>query len=129
MNTPAMLSRTAFPVLVVAGPERQQLVGETLRRIAAELGALGHIVVSSATATDAAALVTSDPSFGCILLDWNLGYDGCGRPAEEILNVARRRHSALPVFLMVERDEKLADGHAQSGAGSAEAHEVGELEG
>jgi hypothetical protein len=104
-SRPAMLDRSAFPVLLIAGPERQRLAGETLRRITAGLGALGHTIVSSATASDAAALLTSDPSFGCVVLDWSLGYDGGTRPAEAIMDEVCCRNAGLPVFLIVERDD------------------------
>ena len=63
-------------------------------------------MVSCTTASDASAVVASDPSFGCLVLDWNLGYDEDGdgsRPAETILGAACSRNAALPVFLMVER--------------------------
>jgi arginine decarboxylase len=103
MSDPSMLDRTAFPVLMVAGAERRELAGETLRRVTSELAALGHTLVSAATASDAAALVVSDPSFGCVVLDWNIGHDGGRRPAEAILAAACARNASLPVFLMVER--------------------------
>jgi arginine decarboxylase len=108
VSGPGELDRAAFPVLIAAGSERQWLAGETLRRIVSELGPLGHVVVSSAAASDTAALVASDPSFGCVVLDWNLDYDengDGGRPAEAILGAACSRNAALPVFLMVERSD------------------------
>lgn len=100
-----VLDRTTFPVLIVAGTERRELAGETLRRITVALQGLGHAIVTAVTAADAAALVASDPSFGCIVLDWNIGHDGSARPAEAILTAACARNAALPVFLMVERDD------------------------
>jgi arginine decarboxylase len=103
VNNRAMLDRYAFPILVVAGPERHHLAGETLRRIVAELDAVGHRIVSSTTATDAAALVASDPSFGCVLLDWNVDLQGDRRPAEAVLEGTRHRNLRVPVFLMVDR--------------------------
>jgi hypothetical protein len=38
----AVLDRAEFPGLAVAGAERRRLAAETLRRIVAELEALGH---------------------------------------------------------------------------------------
>jgi len=99
------IERAAFPILVVAGAERERLAGETLRRIVAELGAYGHEIVRSTTATDATALVASDPSFGCLLLDWNIDQLRGNRPAEGILNRARRHNVRVPVFLMIERED------------------------
>ena len=79
--------------------------GETLRRITVALGALGHTIVTAVTAADASALVASDPSFGCVVLDWNIGGEAGRRPAEAIARAARARNAALPVFLMVERGD------------------------
>jgi arginine decarboxylase len=105
MTSQSVLDRAAFPILVVAGPERERLAGETLRRIVAELNALGHEVVRSTTISDASALVASDPSFGCLLLDWNLDHEGGKRPAEAVLDRTRRHNVRVPVFLMVERED------------------------
>ncbi len=84
MTNRSVLDRAAFPILVVAGAERERLAGETLRRIVAELGTLGHEIVRSTTASDATALVSSDPSFGCLVVDWNLDNEGGERPAEAL---------------------------------------------
>jgi arginine decarboxylase len=105
MTSQSVLDRAAFPILVVAGPERERLAGETLRRIVAELNALGHEVVRPTTISDASALVASDPSFGCLLLDWNLDHEGGKRPAEAVLDRTRRHNVRVPVFLMVERED------------------------
>ena len=105
MTSRSVLDRAAFPILVVAGAERERLAGETLRRIVAELSALGHEVVRSTTASDATALVTSDPSFGCLIVDWNLDHESGERPAEAVLSRACRHNVRVPVFLMVERED------------------------
>ena len=105
MTNRNVLDRAAFPILVVAGPERERLAGETLRRIMAELSALGHQIVRSTTATDATALVTSDPSFGCLVVDWNLDHEADERPARALLDQVRRHNVAVPVFLMVDRGD------------------------
>jgi len=104
MTSPSILDRAAFPILVVAGAERERLAGETLRRITAELKSLGHEIVRSTTATDALALVTSDPSFGCLVIDWNLDHQEGARPAEAILERACHHKLAVPVFLMLDRE-------------------------
>jgi arginine decarboxylase len=104
MTGRSVLDRSAFPILVVAGAERERLAGETLRRIVTELSALGHEIVRASTAIDANALVTSDPSFGCLVVDWNLDHDSGERPAEALLDRACRHNVAVPVFLMVDRE-------------------------
>ncbi|MGA2530762.1 MAG: Orn/Lys/Arg decarboxylase N-terminal domain-containing protein [Acidimicrobiales bacterium] len=105
MTKRSILDRGAFPILVAAGAERERVAGETLHRIVASLGALGHEIVRATTASDATALLTSDPSFGCVLLDWNLDHETGGRPAQVLLESACRHNLALPVFLMVDRDD------------------------
>jgi len=105
MTGRCVLDRSAFPVLVAAGPELQRQAGATLERIIAEIEALGHRIVRSVAATDATALVTSDPSFGCVLLDWNLAHASSIRPAEAVLAATRRQNASVPVFLLVERDD------------------------
>jgi arginine decarboxylase len=105
MTGRSILDRAAFPILVAAGAERERLAGETLRRIVAELSVLGHKVVRASTASDAIALVTSDPSFGCLVVDWNLDQKAGERPAEALLDRACRHNVAVPVFLMVDRGD------------------------
>ena len=101
-----VLERTAFPILVVADTERERLAGESLRRIVTELTALGHEIVRACTSADASALVRSDPSFGCLVVDWNLEVEveaGTRRPAEAVLERASRHNRAVPIFLMIDR--------------------------
>jgi arginine decarboxylase len=100
-----VLGRKAFPIIVVSGTELLPLAQETMGRITASLRSLGQEIVPVTSAKDALALVTSDPSFGGVVLDWNLERVGEVRPAEAILKAARRLHAQLPVFLVVERED------------------------
>jgi hypothetical protein len=59
----------SFPVLLVADRERKRAADRTLQRIVEELGALGHVVIDAETLSDGRALVASDPSFGCVVLE------------------------------------------------------------
>ena len=95
------LEREAFPVLLLAGGERRRVAERTIERIVDELRLLGHAVVEAETPSDGLALARSDPSFGCVVLDWNLA---SGNPAE-LLSAFRRRSAGLPLFLMLERDK------------------------
>ena len=103
MKDAPTLDRDAFPVLVIVGPEMMRLASETVKRIVHELESFGLDVVSASTASDALALVTSDPSFGCVVLDWSLDAGDIAKPAQVILEVVRSRHPNIPVFLLVER--------------------------
>jgi arginine decarboxylase len=99
----SVLDRAFCPVLVAASPLREREAGATLERIIREIEVLGHKVVRAATGIDAAALATSDPSFGCILLDWNLDTGDGKRPAEAVVEAVRCRNDGVPVFLLIER--------------------------
>lgn len=103
-----MLDRQEFPVLLVTALERRRAAGATLARILDELYALGHRVVQAQTFEDARALVASDPSFACLVLDWSLGGEGGEHQAATVLAAARARSERLPIFLMLERDELAA---------------------
>ena len=98
---PFELEREAFPVLLLAGGERRRMAERTIERIVDELRRLGHAVVEAETLSDGLALARSDPSFGCVVLDWNLSP---GSPVE-LLSAFRRRSAGLPLFLMLERDK------------------------
>jgi arginine decarboxylase len=97
-----MLQRHEFPVLFVAGPQRRRTASQTLSRIVEELVALGHHVVEAETLTDGRALVSSDPSFGAVVLDWDVTEGDGEIHARAVLNAARLRSDRLPVFLMLE---------------------------
>ena len=103
MTRSTSLDRTAFPIMVVSGSELLQVSRESMERIKGELHSLGHEVVTVTSVEDALALVTSDPSFGVVVVDWNLKCVDDVRDAEAIVTAARHRHARLPVFLLVER--------------------------
>ena len=98
-----MLERHEFPVLLVADHERKRAADRTMQRIVDELVELGHVVVNADTLADGQALVTTDPSFGCVLLDWNLGEGRDKNAARSVINATRRRSSQLPIFLLLEQ--------------------------
>jgi arginine decarboxylase len=101
-----MLERHEFPVLLVAARARKNAADRTLKRIVDELILLGHVVVDADTLSDGLALVVSDPSFGCVVLDWNLEAGEPERAARAVLDAIRRRRGArLPVFLMIEQGD------------------------
>lgn len=65
----------------------------------------GYRVVRTSTPEDGLALLKSDPSFGAILLDWDLTentqFDE--RAALKIIRNVRRRNSKVPIFLIADR--------------------------
>jgi arginine decarboxylase len=100
-----MLERHEFPVLFVAGPKRRHEASQTLGRIVAELVDLGHRVIEAETLTDGRALVSSDPSFGAVVLDWDVSEPEGEADARAVLDAARRLSERLPVFLMLEHGD------------------------
>jgi arginine decarboxylase len=100
-----MLERHEFPVLFVPGPKRRRAAGQTLARIVAELVDLGHRVVEAGALTDGLALVGSDPSFGAVVLDWDVSAPDGELEARAVLDAARRLSDRLPVFLMLDHGD------------------------
>jgi arginine decarboxylase len=100
-----MLERHEFPVLFVAGPKRRHAASQTLGRIVTELVDLGHRVIEAETLGDGRALVGSDPSFGAVLLDWDVSEPDGELGARAVLDAARRLSERLPVFLMLDHGD------------------------
>jgi arginine decarboxylase len=100
-----MLERHEFPVLFVAGRKRRHAASETLSRIVDELVDLGHRVVEAQTLSDGRALVGSDPSFGAVVLDWDVSEPEGELEARAVLDAARRLSERLPVFLMLDHGD------------------------
>jgi arginine decarboxylase len=69
------------------------------------LSILGHRVVEAETLIDGRALVTSDPSFGAVVLDWDIGEENGEADVRGVLDAARRRSELLPVFLMLDHGD------------------------
>lgn len=65
----------------------------------------GYDVVRTSTPEDGLSLVTSDPSYSAILLDWDLEGDNQfdERAALLILRAVRRRNKKIPIFLIADR--------------------------
>lgn len=84
--------------------------GRAARALVEELRNRDADVVESMSSDDARAIIISDPSIQCILLDWCLGDDDpkTHAKAKSLLSLIRSRNVHVPVFLMVER------GHASS---------------
>jgi arginine decarboxylase len=100
-----MLERDEFPVLFVTGPARRRAVSQTLDRIVEELVGLGHRVVEAQTLTDGRALMSSDPSFAAVVLDWDVSDGDRETEARAVLDAARQHSDRLPVFLMLDHGD------------------------
>ncbi len=100
-----MLARGEFPVLLISSPERRHEADRTIQRIVDELVVLGHRVEQVETVTDSLALVGSDPSFGCVVVDWGLGRRDEIAGAEAVITAVRSRSTKVPVFVFLERGD------------------------
>jgi arginine decarboxylase len=76
-----------------------------MERLVEAIGEEGYEVVRTSTPDDGLSLVTSEPSYSAILLDWDL--EGEGEFAEsaalKILRAVRRRNKKIPIFLIADR--------------------------
>ena len=76
-----------------------------MERLVDAIGEEGYEVVRTSTPEDGLSLVTSDPSYSAILLDWDLEGDNQfdERAAMQILRSVRRRNKKVPIFLIADR--------------------------
>ena len=69
----------------------------------ADLAERNIVVAEAGSSDDAIALLQSDSSFQCVLLDWSLADADGELKAEHLLSVLRARNASIPVFLMTSR--------------------------
>jgi arginine decarboxylase len=76
-----------------------------MERLVDAIGEEGYTVVRTTSPEDGISLVTSDPSYSAVLLDWDL--EGQSqfeeRAALEIIRGVRRRNKKVPIFLIADR--------------------------
>ncbi|AGH48214.1 MULTISPECIES: Orn/Lys/Arg decarboxylase N-terminal domain-containing protein [Sphingomonas] len=90
----ALLVRETFGPDSAAGRAVDHLVDDLERR---EID-----VVISSTVEDAVAIVSTDPSIQCLLLDWELGTGGDHQPAITVLDAMRAFNADVPIFLLAD---------------------------
>ena len=76
-----------------------------MERLVSAISDEGYEVVRTSTPEDGLSLVTSDPSYSTILLDWDLEGESQfdERAALQILRAVRRRNKKIPIFLIADR--------------------------
>jgi arginine decarboxylase len=76
-----------------------------MERLVEAIGEEGYEVVRTSTPDDGLSLVTSEPSYSAILLDWDLEGEGefTEQAALKILRAVRRRNKKIPIFLIADR--------------------------
>jgi len=94
-------------VLLIAGEigQTDSVSDRAMERLVGAIRDEGYDVVRTSTPEDGLSLVTSDPSYSAILLDWDLeGDNQLGEhSALQILRAVRRRNTKVPVFLIADR--------------------------
>jgi arginine decarboxylase len=94
-------------VLLIAGElgGTESVSDRAMERLVEAIKAEGYEVVRTTTPEDGLSLVTSDPSYSAILLDWDL--EGENQFAEhaalQILRAVRQRNKKVPIFLIADR--------------------------
>jgi len=96
--------RLGMCALIVADNLKDETAaGRAARSLVDELASCSIEVITSTSAADARAVVASDPSIQCVLLDWDLEA-GMGHDAAASVLTAIRSHNArVPVFLLADR--------------------------
>ncbi len=76
-----------------------------MERLVDAIGDEGYEVVRTTSPEDGLSLVTSDPSYSAILLDWDLEGDSQfeERAALDIIRGVRHRNKKVPIFLIADR--------------------------
>ena len=94
-------------VLLIAGElgGTESVSDRAMERLVEAIKDEGYEVVRTTTPEDGLSLVTSDPSYSAILLDWDL--EGENQFAEhaalQILRAVRQRNKKVPIFLIADR--------------------------
>ena len=76
-----------------------------MERLVDAIGDEGYQVVRTTSPEDGLSLVTSDPSYSAILLDWDLESNSQfeERAALDIIRGVRHRNKKVPIFLIADR--------------------------
>ncbi len=77
--------------------------GRAVRAICTDLAKRGVDVVEALSPTDARAIVNSDSSIQCVILDWDLEDDVDHAGEKALLADIRARNATVPVFLLTTR--------------------------
>lgn len=94
-------------VLLIAGElgGTESVSDRAMERLVDAIKDEGYEVVRTSTPEDGLSLVTSDPSYSAILLDWDLEGDNqfAEHAALQILRAVRQRNKKVPIFLIADR--------------------------
>jgi arginine decarboxylase len=100
------LSEKRWVLLIASEVGRTDSVSDrAMERLVDAIGNEGYEVVRTTSPEDGLSLVTSDPSYSAILLDWDLEGDSQfeERAALDIIRGVRHRNKKVPIFLIADR--------------------------
>jgi arginine decarboxylase len=100
------LSEKRWVLLIASEVGRTDSVSDrAMERLVDAIGDEGYEVVRTTSPEDGLSLVTSDPSYSAILLDWDLEGDSQfeERAALDIIRGVRHRNKRVPIFLIADR--------------------------
>jgi arginine decarboxylase len=100
------LSEKRWVLLIASEVGRTDSVSDrAMERLVEAIGDEGYEVVRTTSPEDGLSLVTSDPSYSTILLDWDLEGDSQfeERAALDIIRGVRHRNKKVPIFLIADR--------------------------
>ena len=100
------MSEKRWVLLIASEVGRTDSVSDrAMERLVDAIGEEGYQVVRTTSPEDGLSLVTSDPSYSAVLLDWDL--EGKSqfeeRAALEIIRDVRHRNKKVPIFLIADR--------------------------
>ena len=94
-------------VLLIASEvgNSDSVADRAMERLCVAIQEEGYRVVRTVTPEDGLSLVTSEPSYSAVLLDWDLPENNQfdERAALRIIRAVRRRNKKLPIFLIADR--------------------------
>jgi arginine decarboxylase len=100
------LSEKRWVLLIASEVGRTDSVSDrAMERLVDAIGDEGYEVNRTTSPEDGLSLVTSDPSYSAILLDWDLegGSEFEERAALDIIRGVRHRNKKVPIFLIADR--------------------------
>ena len=100
------MSEKRWVLLIASEVGRTDSVSDrAMERLVDAIGEEGYTVVRTTSTEDGLSLVTSDPSYSAVLLDWDLEGDSQfeERAALDIIRGIRHRNKKVPIFLIADR--------------------------
>jgi arginine decarboxylase len=100
------MSEKRWVLLIASEVGRTDSVSDrAMERLVDAIGEEGYEVVRTTSPEDGLSLVTSDPSYSAILLDWDLERNSQfeERAALDIIRGVRHRNKKVPIFLIADR--------------------------